>query len=84
MSVIIKGGRVVDPASDRDGAFDVYIDGERIADCSTPEMARRLHQIRDTAIRIEDPVGGGVGVGNCQPMAVGPWPALGLADEAWL
>jgi dihydroorotase len=30
MSVIIKGGRVVDPASDRDGAFDVYIDGDRI------------------------------------------------------
>ena len=24
------------------------------------------------------------GYGNCQPMAVGPWPDLGLADENWL
>jgi dihydroorotase len=28
---LLKGGRVVDPASGRDGAFDVLIDGERIA-----------------------------------------------------
>jgi hypothetical protein len=63
---------------------ELHVDGERIADCSTPEMARRLHQIRDTAIRIEDPVGGGVGVGNCQPMVVGPWPELGLDDQSWL
>jgi hypothetical protein len=63
---------------------ELHVDGERIDDCSTPAMARRLHQIRDTAIRIEDPVGGGVGYGNCQPMAVGPWPDLGLADEGWL
>jgi hypothetical protein len=63
---------------------ELHVDGEHIDDCSTPEMARRLHQIRDTAIRIEDPVGGGVGFGNCQPMAVGPWPDLGLADENWV
>jgi len=63
---------------------ELHVDGERIADCRTPDMARRLHQIRDTAIRIEDPVGGGVGWGNCQPIAAGPWPDLGLADEAWL
>jgi hypothetical protein len=63
---------------------ELNIDGERIDDCSTPAMARRFHQIRDTAIRIEDPVGGGVGYGNCQPMAVGPWPDLGLGDEGWL
>jgi dihydroorotase len=30
MSVIVKGGRVVDPASGRDGAFDLQIDGDRI------------------------------------------------------
>jgi dihydroorotase len=28
---LLKGGRVVDPANGRDGAFDVLIDGERIA-----------------------------------------------------
>ena len=43
---------------------ELHVDGERIADCSTPETARRLHQIRDTVIRVRDPVGGGDGVGN--------------------
>jgi dihydroorotase len=31
MKVLLKGGRVVDPASNRDGEFDVLIDGDRIA-----------------------------------------------------
>jgi len=30
MKVLLKGGRVVDPASNRDGEFDVLIDGGRI------------------------------------------------------
>jgi hypothetical protein len=63
---------------------DQHLDGERIADCSTPEAARRLHQIRDTAVRVHDPVGGAIGWGNCQPIAYGPWPELGLADESWM
>ncbi len=63
---------------------EAHVDGERIADCSTPEAARRLHQIRDTAVRIVDEAGGGVGRGNCQPIACGPWPELGLADESWM
>ncbi|GJM37212.1 MAG: hypothetical protein DHS20C19_05790 [Acidimicrobiales bacterium] len=60
------------------------IDGEHIEDCSTPENARRLHQIRDTTIHVVDPVGGAEGWGNCQPIACGPWPELGLADENWM
>src|ERR1700736_4445940 len=28
---LLKGGRVVDPANGRDGAFDVLVDGDRIA-----------------------------------------------------
>lgn len=63
---------------------ELHVDGEYIADCRTPEAARRLHQIRDTPVRVSDPVGGGVGVANMQPMAVGPWPGLGLADENWM
>src|SRR5687767_10868280 len=31
MKRLLKGGRVVDPANGRDGAFDILIDGERIA-----------------------------------------------------
>ncbi|MFI1912376.1 hypothetical protein [Nocardia sp. NPDC020380] len=58
-----------------------HLDGERIADCSTYENARRLHQIRDTVVRITDPVGGGVGYGNCQPIITGGDTALGLAKE---
>ena len=60
------------------------IEGEHIADCSTPEQARRLHQIRDTVVRITDPVTNATGVGNCQPIAYGPWPDLGLADDPWM
>ncbi len=31
MKLLLKGGRVVDPASNRDGEFDVLIDGGRVA-----------------------------------------------------
>ena len=27
---------------------------------------------------------GAVGWGNCQPIAAGPWPELGLDDESWM
>lgn len=57
---------------------DLHVDGERIADCTDPAVARDLHQIRDTVVRVSDPVGGGEGVGNCQPIVTGDWPELGL------
>lgn len=57
------------------------VEGERIADCSEPAVARRLHQLRDTVVHVVDPVGGGEGWGNCQPMITGAHPDLGL-DEA--
>ena len=63
---------------------ELHVDGEHIADCSTPENARRLHQIRDTTVRVTDPVGGATGWGNCQPIASGPWPDLGLDAENWM
>lgn len=59
----------------------LHVDGERIDDCSTFDNARRLHQIRDTVVRITDPVGGGVGYGNWQPIAAGEIPELGLDAE---
>jgi hypothetical protein len=60
----------------------LHVEGERIDDCSTPENARRLHQIRDTVVRISDPVGGGVGIGNMQPIVTGAFPDLGLDAES--
>jgi hypothetical protein len=59
----------------------LVVEGERIADCAEPATARRLHQIRDTVIRVTDPTGGGVGCGNCQPIITGGDDALGLAAD---
>jgi hypothetical protein len=58
-----------------------HVDGEYIADCTDAAVARRLHQIRDTVMRVNDPVGGGRGWCNFQTTVVGAWPDLGL-DEA--
>lgn len=57
------------------------VEGEHIADCTDPETARRLHQIRDGIVKIEDPVGGGVGFGTMQVMAFGAHPGTNLTAE---
>ncbi len=59
----------------------LHVEGEHIADCSTAENARRLHQIRDTVVRVSDPLGGGRGWGNAQPIITGAHPGLGLSAE---
>lgn len=59
-----------------------HLDGERIADCSTPEAARRLHQLRDTVVHVLDPTVGGEGWGNCQPIITGADEASGLDEES--
>lgn len=61
---------------------DLHVDGEHIADCSDPETARRIHQMRDCLVRVDDPVGGGTGWGNLQSIFAGPHPDLGLTEEA--
>jgi dihydroorotase len=48
---LLKGGRVVDPASGRDGMFDVLIDGDRIA-----RVGRDLPAERGTTV-VEIPAG---------------------------
>ncbi len=64
---------------------ELHTEGERIEDCTVPAVARELHQIRDTVVRVTDPVGGGVGVSNCQPIITGTWPELGLTpDTSWI
>ena len=61
------------------GALEV--EGEHVPDVTEPAAARRLHQLVDHVVRVEDPVGGGVGIGNLQTLFTGPIPAMGL-DEA--
>ena len=61
---------------------NLHFDGERIADCTEPATARRVHQIRDTVVRVTDPIGGGVGIGNWQPMVTGAFPELGLTADS--
>lgn len=58
------------------------VDGEHIADCSDPAVARRIHQHRDCVVRVEDPVGGGVGWGNLQSIVAGAHREMGLTQAA--
>ncbi len=60
---------------------DLLVEGEHVADCADPAAARRLHQIRDTVVHVVDPVGGGEGWGNCQPIITGGDDALGLSPD---
>lgn len=60
---------------------NLHVDGERIPDCAEPDTARRVHQNRDTVVRITDPVGGGSGWGNWQPIGSGELPELGLSAD---
>jgi hypothetical protein len=50
----------------------LHVDGEFVADCSTPEAVARLNQFRDALIEVRDPVTGDVGWGNCQTWVSGP------------
>ena len=60
----------------------LHVDGEHLPDCTDPEVARRLHQLRDCVVRVDDPVGGGSGWGNMQTLVAGPHPDMGLTAES--
>ena len=63
----------------------LHVDGEYLPDCSHPETARRIHQLRDCLVAVEDPEGGGRGWGNIQTIVTGAFPELGLsADSSFL
>lgn len=60
---------------------ELVVDGDHVKDCHDPAVARRVHQLRDAIVRVDDPVGGGSGWGKLETFAVGEWPALGLTAE---
>jgi hypothetical protein len=60
---------------------DLKVEGSHVTDCDKPENARELHQLRDLLVRVEDPVGGGGGLGNAETFALGGFPERGLTAE---
>ena len=60
---------------------EAKVEGNHVTDCDKPENARELHQLRDLLVRVEDPVGGGVGLGNAETFALGAFPERGLTAE---
>jgi hypothetical protein len=60
----------------------LHVEGEHLADCTDPHVARRIHQIRDAVMRVDDPVGGGHGWCNLQTAIVGAWADEGLDDRS--
>ncbi len=61
---------------------ELHVDGDHYDACDTREVARRIHQHRDCVVRVEDPVGGGVGWGSVQTIAIGAFPEYGLRLES--
>ncbi len=59
----------------------LHLDGDHVADASALENIERYKQFRDCIIRVTDPIGGGVGYGNCQTHIHGAWPDFGLSGD---
>lgn len=60
---------------------ELHVDGDHVVDAAEPGVLDRYKQFRDCLIRVEDPVGGGVGIGNCQTWVHGAWPDFGLSGD---
>ena len=60
---------------------DLKVEGNHVSDCDKPENARELHQLRDLLVHVEDPAGGGSGLGNAETFALGTFPERGLTSE---
>jgi hypothetical protein len=60
---------------------DLKVEGSHVTDCDNPEKARELHQLRDLLVKVDDPVGGGTGLGNAETFAMGAFPERGLTAE---
>lgn len=60
----------------------LHVTGEYIANCDDPQVARRLHQLRDCVVEVEDHTTGAHGWGNAQTMVLGAPDGLGLDAES--
>ncbi len=59
----------------------LHVDGDYAQDAAAADVLARYTQFRDCMIRVEDPVGGGTGYGNCQTYVHGAWPEYGLSGD---
>jgi hypothetical protein len=59
---------------------DLNVEGERIDDCHTTEVAHRIHQHRDAIVRIEDPTSGDWGIAAAQTIVVGAHEHMALTE----
>lgn len=60
---------------------ELVVDGVYEKNAAEPAVLERFTQFRDCLIRVQDPVGGGVGWGNCQTYIHGAWPEFGLSGS---
>ncbi|MCV7282645.1 hypothetical protein H7J88_23700 [Mycolicibacterium flavescens] len=60
---------------------ELKVEGNHVTDCDAPANASKLHQLRDLLVRVDDPVGGGSGLGNAETFALGAFPERGLTAE---
>jgi hypothetical protein len=60
---------------------ELRVEGNHVTNCDDPATARKVHQLRDLLVRVDDPVGGGRGVGNIETFALGAFPEIGLTQE---
>jgi hypothetical protein len=60
---------------------ELKVEGNHVTECDSPENARKLHQLRDLLVKVDDPVGGGQGLGNAETFALGEFPERGLTAE---
>jgi hypothetical protein len=58
----------------------LHVDGEHFADCTASDAVEHVRQHRQALVRVDDPVGGGVGYGDLQSIVTGAHPEIGLTD----
>ncbi len=55
-----------------------FVDGDYVQNAAAADVLERYSQFRDCMIKVHDPIGGGVGYGNCQTYVHGAWLEFGL------
>ena len=59
-----------------------HLEADHVTGCDEPQVARRVHQLRDCVVSVDDPVGGGTGLGTFQTVVLGSHPDMGLTEDA--